>query len=76
MSDERACAPELERRITRALGHVWFSSLLGWVNGWKGMSETGHELDSAAHLLLDQYGWAHPVRTLLGSYGAVVTHGP
>jgi AcrR family transcriptional regulator len=48
--------PELERRITRALGHVWFSSLLGWVNGWKGMSETGHELDSAAHLLLDQYG--------------------
>jgi len=48
--------PELERRITRALGHVWFASLLGWVNGWKGISETGEELDSAAHLLLDQYG--------------------
>ena len=47
--------PELERRITRALGHVWFASLLGWVNGWKGMAETGTELDSAAHLLLDQY---------------------
>jgi AcrR family transcriptional regulator len=48
--------PELERRITRALGHVWFASLLGWVNGWKGISETGIELDSAAHLMLDQYG--------------------
>ena len=48
--------PELERRIIRALGHVWFASLLGWVNGWKGMSETGEELNSAAHLMLDQYG--------------------
>lgn len=48
--------PDLERRVTRALGHVWFASLLGWVNGWKGMSETGEELDSAAHLMLDQYG--------------------
>jgi TetR/AcrR family transcriptional regulator, cholesterol catabolism regulator len=46
----------LKWRITRALGHVWFSSLVGWVNGWFGMSETGDELDSAAHLMLDQYG--------------------
>ncbi len=47
--------PELQQRITRALGHVWFSSLVGWVNGWYGFSETGFELSSAAHLLLDQY---------------------
>ncbi len=47
--------PELQERITRALGHVWFSSLVGWVNGWYGFSETGFELSSATHLLLDQY---------------------
>lgn len=47
--------PELEHRITRALSHVWFASLLGWVNGWVGMDDTGTELSSAAHLMLDQF---------------------
>lgn len=47
--------PELQARITLALGHVWFSSLVGWVNGWYGFSETGLELSSAAHLMLDQF---------------------
>lgn len=46
-----------ERRddIVRTLGHVWFSSLVGWVNNWYGISRTGDELETAAHLLLDQY---------------------
>lgn len=48
--------PELRDRITRALGHVYYSSLLGWVNGWFGFKEMGDELESAAHLMLDQYG--------------------
>ncbi len=48
--------PVLQARITRALGHVWYSSLVGWVNGWVGIAEAGDELDSAAHLMLDQFG--------------------
>jgi AcrR family transcriptional regulator len=47
--------PGLQARIIRALGHVWFSSLVGWVNGWVGITEAGDELDVAAHLMLDQY---------------------
>jgi AcrR family transcriptional regulator len=48
--------PELENRIMRALGFVWFSSLLAWVNGWEGIDASGDELISAAHLMLDQFG--------------------
>ena len=42
--------------IVRTLGHVWFSSLMGWVNNWFGIGQAGDELEIAAHLLLDQYG--------------------
>lgn len=46
-----------ERRddIVRTLGHVWFSSLVGWVNNWYGINQAGDELEIAAHLLVDQY---------------------
>jgi AcrR family transcriptional regulator len=47
--------PATEARVVRALGHVWFSCLMGWVNGWITINEAGTELASAAHLLLDQY---------------------
>jgi AcrR family transcriptional regulator len=53
--------PELRDRIARALGHVWYSTLVGWVNGWMGIGEAGDELASAVHLMLDQYGDATPV---------------
>jgi AcrR family transcriptional regulator len=41
--------------IIRTLGHVWFSSLVGWVNNWFGITKAADELAIAAHLLLDQY---------------------
>jgi AcrR family transcriptional regulator len=47
--------PEIRAAVIRTLEHVWFSALLGWVNGWLGISVAGDELATAAHLLLDQY---------------------
>ena len=47
--------PAVRDDIVRTLGHVWFSSLVGWVNNWYGIGQAGDELELAAHLLLDQY---------------------
>ncbi len=43
-------------QITRTLGHVWFSALIGWVNGWSGIGQVGDEVEIAAHLILDPFG--------------------
>ncbi|HMG27021.1 MAG TPA: TetR family transcriptional regulator [Acidimicrobiia bacterium] len=48
----RDVAPRLRPGIVRALSHVWFSALLGWVNGWTNVGAVGEELESAARLLL------------------------
>ena len=47
--------PHTRDDIVRVLGHVWFSSLVGWVNRWYGINHVGDEVEIAAHLLLDQY---------------------
>ncbi len=52
-----AIAPDQEDRrdgIISVLLHVWFSSLLGWVNGWRNVSTVGQELEIAAKLLCGQ----------------------
>ena len=43
-----------ERRqgVLHVLTHVWFSTLLHWVNGWYGPGQVGDELELAARLLL------------------------
>lgn len=37
----------------RVFSHVWFSSLIGWVNGWHAVGPVTEEMEHAAHLLLD-----------------------
>ena len=44
--------PARRLRIVSVLSHVWFSSLLGWVNDWANVGDVGDELESAARLLL------------------------
>jgi len=46
--------PAFKAQVTRTLGHVWFSSLIGWVNGWSGMEKVSDEVDIATHLILDR----------------------
>ena len=36
----------------RILGHVWYSSLVGWVNGWSDINRVHEELVIAVRLLL------------------------
>ncbi|MGH9029308.1 MAG: TetR family transcriptional regulator [Acidimicrobiales bacterium] len=37
---------------TRIIGHVWYSSLVGWINGWSDMTRVRDELAVAVRLLL------------------------
>jgi AcrR family transcriptional regulator len=47
--------PVFKAQVTRTLGHVWFSSLIGWVNGWSGIKQVGDEVEIASHLVLDRF---------------------
>lgn len=40
----------LER--TRIIGHVWYSSMVGWISGWSDMTRVRDELAVAVRLLL------------------------
>jgi AcrR family transcriptional regulator len=42
----------LRDTVVRTLSHVWFSTLLGWVNGWYPVNQVGDDLEDAARLLL------------------------
>lgn len=39
---------------SRMIGHVWYSSLVGWVNGWRDMGRVHDELAVAVRLLLPE----------------------
>jgi TetR/AcrR family transcriptional regulator, cholesterol catabolism regulator len=44
--------PVRTERVIAVLRHVWWATLLGWVNGWATVGTVGDELESAARLLL------------------------
>jgi AcrR family transcriptional regulator len=43
---------DLKVGVCRVLTHVWFSALIGWVNGWGTGVDPGQELEVATRLLL------------------------
>ncbi len=44
--------PDRKRDVARALRHVWFATLLGWVNDWTDASAVSRDLEIAARLML------------------------
>jgi len=45
--------PDRDER-SRVIGHVWYSSLVGWVNGWSDMDRVHDERAVAVRLLLPE----------------------
>lgn len=45
--------PQTRADVLAVLGHVWYSALVGWVNGRTRMDDVGNELERAARILLD-----------------------
>jgi AcrR family transcriptional regulator len=45
--------PDMADRA-RMIGHVWYSALVGWVNGWSTMARVSDELAVSVHLLLPE----------------------
>jgi AcrR family transcriptional regulator len=43
---------DLRRQVCGVLSHVWFSALIGWVNGWGGGVDVAGEVETAARLVL------------------------
>lgn len=51
----RAIGEPQPRDVTdraRMIGHVWYSALVGWINGWSTMARVHDELEVAVRLLL------------------------
>jgi AcrR family transcriptional regulator len=40
---------------SRMIGHIWYSSLVGWINGWSDMTRVRDELAVGVRLLLPRF---------------------
>jgi AcrR family transcriptional regulator len=47
--------PALEASVAKMLGHIWWSTLIGWATGLGDMRWVSAELTEAAELLLDRF---------------------
>ncbi len=58
----RAMSPgldgEMVTKVTRVLTHVWFSSLIVWINGRGDLRGVVRDMETACHLMLDPYDGA------------------
>ena len=48
--------PDMSERA-RMIGHVWYSALVGWINGWSTMARVYDELAVSVRLLLSDRAW-------------------
>ncbi|MHB8670683.1 MAG: TetR/AcrR family transcriptional regulator [Acidimicrobiales bacterium] len=43
---------DVQRGLIRVLPHIWYSGLMGWVNGWRDIRELGDDLEFVCRWLL------------------------
>jgi hypothetical protein len=51
MGEPEGAVPDMSERA-RMIGHVWYSALVGWINGWSTMARVYDELAVSVRLLL------------------------
>jgi AcrR family transcriptional regulator len=51
MGEPEGSVPDMSNRA-RMIGHVWYSALVGWINGWSTMARVYDELAVSVRLLL------------------------
>jgi hypothetical protein len=47
--------PQVRADILAVIGHVWYSTLVGWANGRRDFDWVVSQLDQAVHVLVDPH---------------------
>lgn len=56
--------PQVRDGVIQTLNHVWFSTLISWVQGWRDIAEAGDQLENATYLLLDPTRGTSPTTSI------------